>query len=433
MGDCQLTPLQVQDFAARDNNRITGKIARAIARYAPYIDIFDGGTLDNNMGRVTRSVVAERAAMAQNLVKPTFSASYENCSPNLEPDQFGSREYSIERELLDGTTEDICVKQAETSFLGSYAAAQDSLQKGIVSLVNADARYEAIVRSGLKISLLSTVDFNSLLTGDTGDNATDWDGSKPDSFITFKALKRIVNQMKDAFLVEPFGMDGQQKDISTSVEMFKVILGQDAIDELMEREDVKLDMRAFVTGKYVIGERALNSFAFHGPYRNIGFAVDPQPLRASTFVAGESVDGGGVITNRAGAQNRFLVALVPGYTDVAFMSPVKKVAVTNGFAERTNPYWLQAEFEFLLVAGANAKERLVPKRWAGDGQVKFPDQLTPETLEFVVIKDNDCNKFGRNGRFQYSIERAYRPVQPHAHCGVIYRRCYPAPITICES
>ena len=60
------------------------------------------------------------------------------------------------------------------------------------------------------------------------------------------------------------------------------------------------EWRAFVTGKYMIGEKALNSFAFHGPYRNIGFAVDPQPLRATTFVAGESVDSEGVITNNAG-------------------------------------------------------------------------------------------------------------------------------------
>src|SRR5262249_16468579 len=154
-------------------------------------------------------------------------------------------------------------KQAETSFLGSYRAAQDSLQKGIVSLVNADARYEAIVNGGLKISLVSTEDFNTLLTGDTGSNATDWTRDAPGSFTTFRAIKRIVNEMKDAFLVEPF----TDSESNTSAEMFKVILGQDALDEIMEREDVKLDMRAFVTGKYKIGEDALNSFAFQGPYR----------------------------------------------------------------------------------------------------------------------------------------------------------------------
>ncbi len=314
--------------------------------------------------------------------------------------------------------------------MGSYKAAQDSLQKGILSLVNADARYEAIVNGGLKISLVSTSAFSSLITGDTGANATDWDGTLPDSFITFRAIKRIVNEMLHAYLVEPFT---ENMGSTGSTEMFKVVLGQDALDAVMEREDVKLDMRAFTTGKYKIGEEALNSFAFHGPYRNIGFAVDPQPLRARPLIAGETANPDGSINNIAGAGNRFLVCLVPGFADLAFVDPVKKVAVTNGYAERTNPFWLGAEYEFLLIAGANAKKRLVPKRWVGDGMVKFPDQLTPETLEFVVIRDNDCNKFGRNGRFQYEITRAYEPEQPHAHCGVIFKRCLPAPITICES
>ncbi len=120
---------------------------------------------------------------------------------------------------------------------------------------------------------------------------------------------------------------------------------------------------------------------------------------------------------------RALVAMVPGFTDVAFIDPYVNIAVNNGFAQRPNPYWLTAEFEFCLLAGQSGMKRLTPEKYVGEDMVQFPGQLVPETLEFVNIRDNNCNLYGHNGLFLYEIERAFQPEQPQAFCGIMYKRC----------
>ena len=62
----------VQNFAAKDVNRIVGQIAKVLARKSPYMNVLKGGTIPN-VSDVVRSIVQERAVMNASLAEPSFT------------------------------------------------------------------------------------------------------------------------------------------------------------------------------------------------------------------------------------------------------------------------------------------------------------------------------------------------------------------------
>jgi len=386
MSDC-ISLAAVQNFAAKDVNRIIGQIGRVLARKSPYINSIDGGTLPN-VSDVVRSVVQEMAVPAASLASPSFANDTTLCGVGATPDQVGSTEYQFQLQTLRGAGPRVCVKTSRTAFKGSYLQAQISLEKTILQLINADIRYQYLIQSGIKYVSNSTRTFTQNLTGDMQAINTKFaTGILPDSPMNFKTLYRIGTFMREEMLAEPFGTkDG---------EFFQVMASADQIENFRNDADVKEDLVALTTGSFKLGEDSIKGYQFFG-YRGFAFGIDQQPLRASGY------DGSG---------------------DLVLINPIVSTAVTNGFAQRRNPAWVSASYEVMFVIAGEAFKRLVPETYTGEGTFRFAPQLAMGELEWTYFRDNDCNLYGDFGQHIYQISRAIQPIRPQNVCAILYKRC----------
>jgi hypothetical protein len=386
MSDC-ISLAAVQNFAAKDVNRIIGQIGRVLARKSPYVNSIDGGTLPN-VSDVVRSVVQEMAVPAASLASPTFANDTTLCGVGATPDQVGSTEYQFQLQTLRGAGPRVCVKTSRTAFKGSYLQAQISLEKTILQLINADIRYQYLIQSGIKYVVDSTQSFTNNLTGDMQAINTKFaTGILPDAPMNFKTLYKIGTFMREEMLAEPFGTkDG---------EFFMVMASADQIENFRNDADVKEDLVALTTGSFKLGEDSIKGYQFFG-YRGFAFGIDQQPLRATGY------DGSG---------------------NLILVNPIVSTAVTNGFAQRRNPAWVGADYEVMFVIAGEAFKRLVPETYTGEGTFRFAPQLAMGELEWTYFRDNDCNLYGDFGQHIYQISRAIQPIRPQNVCAIVYKRC----------
>ncbi len=386
MSDC-ISLAAVQNFAAKDVNRIIGQIGRVLARKSPYVNSIDGGTLPN-VSDVVRSVVQEMAVPAASLASPTFANDTTLCGVGATPDQVGSTEYQFQLQTLRGAGPRVCVKTSRTAFKGSYLQAQISLEKTILQLINADIRYQYLIQSGIKYVSNSTQSFSQNLTGDMQAINTKFaTGILPDAPMNFKTLYKIGTFMREEMLAEPFGTkDG---------EFFMVMASADQIENFRNDADVKEDLVALTTGSFKLGEDSIKGYQFFG-YRGFAFGIDQQPLRATGY------DGSG---------------------NLVLVNPITSTAVTNGFAQRRNPAWVSAPYEVMFVIAGEAFKRLIPEQYVGEGTFKFAPQLAMGELEWTYFRDNDCNLYGDYGQHIYQISRAIQPIRPQNVCAIVYKRC----------
>lgn len=386
MSDC-ISLAAVQNFAAKDVNRIIGQIGRVLARKSPYVNSIDGGTLPN-VSDVVRSVVQEMAVPAASLASPTFANDTTLCGVGATPDQVGSTEYQFQLQTLRGAGPRVCVKTSRTAFKGSYLQAQISLEKTILQLINADIRYQYLIQSGIKYVVNSTQSFGDNLTGDMQAINTKFaTGILPDAPMNFKTLYKIGTFMREEMLAEPFGTkDG---------EFFMVMASADQIENFRNDADVKEDLVALTTGSFKLGEDSIKGYQFFG-YRGFAFGIDQQPLRATGY------DGSG---------------------NLVLVNPIVSTAVTNGFAQRRNPAWVGADYEVMFVIAGEAFKRLVPETYTGEGTFRFAPQLAMGELEWTYFRDNDCNLYGDFGQHIYQISRAIQPIRPQNVCAIVYKRC----------
>jgi hypothetical protein len=362
--------------------------------YKRQINSIDGGTLPN-VSDVVRSVVEEMAVPAASLASPSFTNDTELCGIGATPDQVGSTEYQFQLQTLRGAGPRVCVKQARTAFKGSYLQAQVSLEKTILQIINADIRYQYLLQSGVKYTVLSTNSFETNLAGDMQAINTKFahtaGGSPtyylPDAPLNFKTLYRIGTFLREEMLAEPFS--------SKEGEFFQVMLGADAIEGIRNDADVKEDLLYLSAGSFKLGEESISGYQFMG-YRGFAFGIDQQPLRATGF------DGSG---------------------NLVLVNPIISTAVTNGFAQRRNPAWVNAPYEVGFVIGGDAFKRLVPEQYTGEGTFKFAPQLSMGELEWTYFRDNDCNLYGDFGQHIYQISRAIQPIRPQNVVPILYRRC----------
>lgn len=376
----------IQNFASKDVNRIIGQIAKVLARKSPYINSIDGGTLPN-VSDVVRSVVEEMAVPAASLSSPTFVDDTTLCGVGANPDQVGSTEYQFQLQTLRGAGPRVCVKQARTAFKGSYLQAQVSLEKTILQIINADIRYQYLIQSGVKYVVDSTGTFGNNLTGDMQNINTQFAQVLPDSHLNFKTLYRLGTFLREEMLAEPFA--------AKEGEFFQVMLGADAIEQIRNDADVKEDLLYLTAGSFKLGEDSISGYQFQG-YRGFAFGIDQQPLRATGY------DGNG---------------------NLVLVNPIISTAVTNGFAQRRNPDWVNAPYELGFVIAGDAFKRLVPENYVGEGTFKFAPQLAMGELEWTYFRDNDCNLYGDFGQHIYQISRAIQPIRPQNVLPVLFKRC----------
>lgn len=375
----------IQDFASKDVNRIIGQIGRVLARKSPYINSIDGGTLPN-VSDVVRSIVEEMAVPAASLAAPIFVNDTTLCGVGATPDVVGTTEYQFQLQTLRGAGPRVCVKQARTAFKGSYLQAQVSLEKTILQLINADIRYQYLLKSGIKYVVDSTATFSANLTGDMQQIDTPFANKVPDAPMNFKTLYKLGTFLREEMLAEPFA--------TSEGEFFQVIASADQIENFRNDADVKEDLIGLTTGSFKLGEASISGYSFQG-YRGFAFGIDQQPLRATANVAG-------VLT---------------------LVNPIVSTAVTNGFAQRRNPAWVAAPYEVMFVIAGNAFKRLVPESYVGEGTFRFAPQLAMGELEWTYFRDNDCNLYGDFGQHIYQIQRAIQPIRPQNVVAIVYKRC----------
>lgn len=386
-GQC-ISPDAVSDFANKDTNRIQGKIAEVLAYRSPYINILKGGTIEN-ISDVVRSVVPERAVVSASLAKPVFTNDVSMCGAMGGQDQVGSTEYSYQLQSLRGRGPRVCVKTSRTAFKDSYLRAQQSLEKGILQIMNADIRSVLHIQSGVKYVANSTKTFEAGLTGDAQQINTQFAQFEPDGALSFKVLKKLGSFLREEMLADPFVDDNMG-------EMFKFIGSYDQIEFFRQELDIKEDVRALTTGRYQLGERSVAGYQFEGPYRGISFGIDQQPLRTNGF------DGDG---------------------NLVLIEPEIAVVTTKGVGARRNPAWVQAAFEVGFLLATDSFERQTPESYTGEATFKFAPQLYMGELIWRYIIDNDCNMFGDFGQHIYEISRAMRPVRPQNVIPILYQRC----------
>jgi hypothetical protein len=82
---------------------------------------------------------------------------------------------------------------------------------------------------------------------------------------------------------------------------------------------------------------------------------------------------------------------------------------------------------FLVYDGSFA--RLTPESWAGEGKVRFEQQLYGGQIKFVSNPDMDCNLLGDWGVLVRKIGMALKPLHPWFILPIISKRCL-APTTL---
>lgn len=389
--DDPLVPSDVQDFANKDINRIVGNIAKALTRKAPFVDILAGGTIAAGVSDTVRSIVSERAVMNQSLVRPEFIPDKDMCGKTGEGADVGSTEYSYFLGTNRGMGPLVCVKGMRNAFEGSYLAAEDSLKKQIIHIVNTDVRATLVDRSGTKLVVKSGKTFSQMYSGDSQAIDTPFataDVGLPDSPINFKLLEYLSIFQRENLLVD--GFEGPATE-----PLLKFLGSQEIISRLRDEAGITQNHQYLAAGSYALGKDTLTRYTWEGPYRGYAFGIDPQPLRFSELNA----DG-----------------------QPKFIEPEIARKSTKGVAARVNPLWARARFEIALVVGADSFARLTPAQYTGEGSFKFPSQVSMGEMMFQVIKDNGNNVWGDFGRHFYQISRAYKPMRPHAVTAIAFKR-----------
>jgi hypothetical protein len=394
-----ITPSLAQDFASRDYQRLTGQLTLSIMRRTPWADVLGGGTFENGLSDEQRSVVVERAVVGQSLTVPQFVNDTDACGltgPAMQP---GSTEYVTRLGTLRGQGPRICVKGMRSAFQNSYSAAQDSMQKQLLMLGNADIRAQLFLGSGIKAKVQTGIPFESMISGDIQRlNVSVNNSTPPDSTLTFSFLEYLNQFAIEDLTAEPFEAQDMEGAGVGTVGKF---IGSQAIINTMRREaGVVADLRSLVTGRYDIGQESITGYTWQGPLRGIALGIDSQPLRFNAFVT-------------VGGQ------LIP-----QFIEPEIAVQVSKGWASRPNAAWRTAQYEVGFMVYSNSFRRLVPEQYTGVGDWRFPAQYSQGELEFTVIRDS-LNPYGDWGQHLFQIIRAYRPERPHAIIPILYKRCLP--------
>lgn len=388
----EINPADVQDFAAKDVNRLRGQVIRAVVQKSPYVDVLEGGTLESGISDTQRVVIQERAVLNQSLVRPAFTLDTEMCGQTGPAAEVGSTEYTYALATNRGKGPLVCIKGMWSAFKTAYSAAENSLRSQLVQLNNADVRITLVDRSGCKAVCRHDKSFEQMFDGTIQAIDTPFPNMNvlglPTAAPNIKFLQSIGRYMREVLLVEPW-------EAPASGMVLRLIGGTDIIDFLREDAEVRTDLRYVAAGSYDIGKNSLLKYTWEGPYKGFTFGIDPEPLRFNI------VDSSG---------------------QPVFIEPQIAVEVDNKVASRPNPTWVRAKYEVLLLMGQNSFRKLTPETYTGEGSFKFPAQGVSGELMWLNQRDNDQNAWQDYGRHYYQFSRAYKPERPHAVCPIAFAR-----------
>jgi hypothetical protein len=378
-----VTPKTAYDFSNRDAGRIVGDVARDLATKSAYFDVVTGGIFED--GLVEGSILGDDIPSEK--------------IPAADPkDQCGSAEYITPLGYVRGEGKKIKIKAVSLSaFQKEYTEVQDDLKKRMFDVLTADLRSVLFTRSGFKIKLDFKAEFKNMCNGGFQEIDVPFkDGREPSSALTFAFVKYAVDNLIERLLVEPF----EAADFGTAV---KFISSVELRDKLFSELNVKVGDREYASEHNINGEKE-HGYVWQGPFRGILFGEDSTPLRFNTFTLDDE-----------------------GQVLPAFIEP--KINVNQRTSEpewADNPVYEYATYEIAFLCFSDSFQKLVlrgceePKGW------DIPRQFDPGEIEFVVIRDNQENKYGDIGQHIFQSARAYRPIRPHAIVPIAFQRVVPA-------
>lgn len=390
-----ITQAAAVDFANKDTNRLDQSTIDYIARTEPYSDTIEGGIL-TDYSETQRVVVAEMAWSNDSMVNPVFMPSVNACGVGGFTQEVGNTEFTYTPGNAKYLGPRICIKSTRVSFKDSYRMAVNSLREIARLKQGADIRATYLNYGGCKLVVDSTATFAQAFSGGintigdptaAGGGTGQFAARTPDAPVTHRLLEYLAGYLLEVLNVQPYKGEKDGKPY------YKWIGSLDSIQGFKDELGASLDLRAQVAGSYQAGLDTMTGYSWDGPYRGIVHGIDPMPLRANTVTSG-----------------------VP-----TLLEPYTRTQVTNGYAGRPSSTWAGATYEIGFLCGQPPFQKLTPTYQQIPG-FNFPPQLVNGQLEFKVIEDNGSNFWGEFGVHRWQVERAYKPLVPHAVIAVLYRR-----------
>jgi hypothetical protein len=397
--DCTLTSDQYSTGIASQIPQLTLVAVKEMVQRSPWANVYPGGTFPNFQGDTLRTLVTNRISTGQSLVKPAFVNTSTVCGTKGALAEYGQTQYDSTIQTLRGEGPLICLNQARYQVEDSYAQAVPALAREIVKVNNADMRWNALVRSGVKMVAASGQCLGNLVTGAERAISTNFAALTPNATLSFKALQALRDFADDTLHLEKFGSGADEHYIG--------LFSRSQIEIFRNELNVNGDARALAAGSYKIGHDMVAGYAFIDiNYRGFKFGIDPQPLRAVALDDPSETD-----------------VPVPGIAGLYFVEPEIEQETDQGKGLIANPAWINAPYEVGFMVSKTHFKRHVPEKYVGDGSVKFPAQFAAGELDWLALRDNNCNKYLDFGQHLYQITRLYQPVKPHGIIPVIYTRC----------
>jgi hypothetical protein len=388
---CTLSPSDYTQLIADQVSSIRDNIMQDVAYNSPFMNTIRGETVDLNFqGKNIPTLVANRVSPGWSRTAPVFTDSTLGCGASSNPDRYGQTEYTTKVESLFGESDPLCLREHKHVVKNSLSATVESMRTAITELMNVDVRNQYLRRSGVKFVANTTLKFNGF-TGQRKAVGTEFAAVLPDTPMTFKALIKIQQYMTEVLGVKKFG--------SGAGAHFKVIAGVEQIEQFRNEVEVLNGILAQTQGGFAIGDEQIRSYSWtEVQHRGVQMAIDQQPLRFN------EIDGDGW---------------------PILIAPEIEVDGDHGKDSITNPAWNTALYEVGFIMGDEGFKRLVPTKFVGEGLVNWSaaPQFVMGELEFLNIRDNQCNKRGDFGFFLYEVARAIQSWNPHAICPFTYKRC----------
>lgn len=100
------------------------------------------------------------------------------------------------------------------------------------------------------------------------------------------------------------------------------------------------------------------------------------------------------------------------------------VQATNGIKQNVNPDYLTATYELVIVFLPTVMTRLIPKQFAtgGSGADFHPWNFMGD-VQWLNIRDNDCNVLGQTGYWGALLAAGYMPNQIENGISIMTKRC----------
>lgn len=386
--DC-ITIGQADDFLTKDQNRVSGRIARSLAINSPWINVIETGTFAAGVSDVQRSVVQEAIAPALSQCNPQWGSF--SCSLPPQTVCYGSTEYQYTPQQYFEKSCPLCLQTSFSAFRNSIRMVEMSYTDHITTLWNSWIRAQLFSLSATKVIADSTAtSFDQLVSSGLATNFVV--GRTPDSPLTFKFLKFLANYLTHSLLA------GSEFKFGTGMEAsFRFISDQATVDAMRNQADVRTDLRYIAAGGNSEARNALMQYNWDGPYQGISFGVDQSIIRASGI-------------NTATGQ-------------ICCVEPFLSAEATKGTKRVVNPDWLSAQYQVSFLLANHSFIREIPEEFLGEGLTKFERQNWGGKITWHNVKDNCDNITGNKGFHYWNLAAAIRPERPEFVIPILHVRC----------